>query len=135
MLAQVYYMQNEFKNIPDSILSNIDKMGINECLLLTELEGKYFNTLYKIDDRTFNLCGKKVGFFTGSMGKNKTNKHVYFTGERYRLNSRYSPNAGALYIFDEIQKEESGGYDAAIVYWSKMLIPVKDVVKRLKGKS
>ena len=41
---------------------------------------------------------------------------------------------GILYIFDENQKKESGGYDAAIVFWSKVLIPTKDVVKRLKDK-
>ena len=38
----------------------------------------------------------------------------------------------SLYIFDAVQKEESGGYDAAIVCWSKFVIPIEEVVKRLK---
>lgn len=33
-----------------------------------------------------------------------------------------------------IQKAESGGYDAAIVYWSKFLLPIEDVIKKLQGK-
>lgn len=33
-----------------------------------------------------------------------------------------------------IQKAESDGYDAAIVYWSKFLLPIEDVIKKLQGK-
>jgi hypothetical protein len=39
-----------------------------------------------------------------------------------------------LYIFDAAQKAESGGYDAAITYWNKFVIPTEEVVKRLKGR-
>jgi hypothetical protein len=132
MLAQKYFMRNKFENIPQKILSNINEMGMDECLLLTELEGQYFNALYQVEEKEFNLSGKKVGFLTGNTGKTKTNKKMYFIAERHRLNSNYSPNAGTLYIFTAEQKTESGGYDAAIVYWSKILLTVEQVIKRLK---
>ena len=132
MSAQVYYMQNKFESIPCEILNNINEMGINDNLLLTELEGKYFNALYKIDEKELNISGKKVAFFTGSLGKTKSSKRMYFMVERDRLRFNHSPNAGTLYIFDTAQKNESGGYDAVIVYWSKKLIPIKDVIKRLR---
>jgi hypothetical protein len=42
-----------------------------------------------------------------------------------------------LYIFDETQKEESGGYDAAILYCRNLklhtLQPETKVIKTLKG--
>ena len=133
MLAQVYYMQNKFENISCKVLSNINEMGVNDNLLLIELEGKYFNALYQIDEEKFNLSGKKVAFFTGSLGKTKSSKKMYFMVERDRLRFNHSPNAGTLYIFDTVQKEKNGGYDAAIVYWSKKAIPINDVVRRLRG--
>jgi hypothetical protein len=37
-------------------------------------------------------------------------------------------------ILNNNQKKESGGYDAAIVYWSKIAIPVEKVIERLKQK-
>ena len=30
MLAQVYHMRNKYENIPQDILSNIDKMGMDD---------------------------------------------------------------------------------------------------------
>ena len=134
MLAQVYYPWNRSKNIPDSVLNNIDKMGIDDNLLLTELEGEYFNALYQVPDKEFNLSGKKVAFFTGSLGKTESNKVEYFIIEKNRLKCNYSPSPGTLYIFNATQKAESGGYDAAIVYWSKTVFTIEDVVKRLKEK-
>jgi hypothetical protein len=135
MLAQVYHMINKYENISTEILNNIDKMGMDESLFLTELEGKYFNALSKIDEKEFNFCGKKVAFFKGNVGSIKINKKIYFINERERLkvtNYSCSDYFGVLYIFDASQKEESGGYDAAIVYVSKKLNSTKEVVKRLK---
>jgi hypothetical protein len=132
MSAQEYFMRNKFENIPQNILSNIDKMGMGECLSLTELEGQYFNALYQVAEKEFDMSGKNVGFLTGNIGKNKSNKKIYFEGERSRLELNRSPLFGKLYIFNAAQKEENGGYDAAIVYYTKKLLSIRDVVKRLK---
>jgi hypothetical protein len=134
MSAQEYFMKNKFENIPQNLLSHIDEMGMDECLLLTELEGQYFNALYQVNEKEFNLSGKKVGFLTGNVGKNKSNKKIYFEGERSRLKLNHSPLFGKLYIFNSDQKAENGGYDAAIVYYTKKLLSIKEVIKRLKEK-
>jgi hypothetical protein len=132
MSAQEYFMRNGFENIPQNVLSNIDKMGMDECLLLTELEGQYFNALYQVEEKEFNLSGKKVGFLTGNVGKNKSNKKRYFISEKNRLELNHSPLFGKLYIFNAVQKMRSGGYDAAIVYYTKKLLSLEEVVKRLR---
>ncbi len=60
-----------------------------------------------------------------------TNKLDYFSWTRVNVTT---VGGSSLYIFDTIQKVESGGYDAAIVYWSKFVIPIEKVVKRLNEK-
>ena len=52
--------------------------------------------------------------------------------EKHSTDASYPCDNGTLYIFNATQKAESGGYDAAIVYWSKFSLPIEDVVKRLK---
>lgn len=85
------------------------------------------NFIFKIDTNNFNLVGKKVGFIR--------NKADYFKQrqERFYRDSTTVGGSG-LYIFNTTQKEESGSYDAAIVYWSKKLLTIEEVVKRLKRK-
>ena len=101
-------------------------MGIDSSSILNEYEGKYLNFIFKIDPQDYNLVGKKVGFT-----RSKTD---YFkeTRERYYRNST-TVGGSSLYIFNTAQKEESGGYDAAIVYWSKFVPPIDKVINRLKN--
>jgi hypothetical protein len=132
MLAQVYVMTNKFENIPPYILNDIDKMGIYDSLFLTDLEGKYFNALYQIEKEKFNMAGKKVCFLTGNVGRNKTNKKLYFISERNRLSANHSPLFGCLYIFNTTQKNESGGYDVAIVFYTKKKLKISEVIKNIK---
>jgi hypothetical protein len=110
-------------------------MGMCESWLLTELEGKYFNALSQIEETEFDMPDKKVAFFTGNTGSIKSNKKKYFIRERESLKvADYSISHyfGTLYVFNAEQKAESGGYDAAIVYGSKKLNSIKEVVKWLK---
>ena len=126
--GQIYELQvHNFAEIPTELLSHIEEMGVDTSSMLNEYEGRYFNFIFKIDTQDFNFVGKKVGFL-----RSKTD---YFrdTRERFYRNST-TVGGSNLYIFDAAQKAESGGYDAAIVYWSKRLIPTTDVVKRLKDK-
>ena len=118
-----------FNDIPKDILNQLDKMGVDGSSLLNSYEGAYFNVVFKVSLNGFDFTGKKVGFiYSGA----RSNKKEYFDLEKDRFKRNNTPNRGTLYIFDETQKKESGGYDAAIVYWSKRLIPIQDVVKRLK---
>jgi hypothetical protein len=122
----------KFDDIPKNILENLNKMGVEDCLLLNEHESNYFNSIFKNSRKDFDFTGKKIGFITGSSGNTLSNKKEYFHSEKDRFNHGYSPNNGVLYIFNEKQKEESGGYYAAIIYWSKTLVSVESVVKTLK---
>jgi hypothetical protein len=118
----------DFDEIPTDYLRNLDKMGVDASLTLNDYEQKYLNYIFRIDTNEFNLVGKKVGFL-GS-------KRDFFKDEREWINrGNKSGVAGCgLYILNTNQKIESGGYDAAIVYWRKIAIPVEKVIKRLKNK-
>lgn len=119
---------HSFAEIPKDLLENINKMGVDNFAILNEYEGRYFNFIFEIDFQNFNLVGKKMGFLRSKMGFFNDEKEWFYRGEKSGV------GGCALYIFDTTQKTESGGYDGAIVYWSKMLVPTKDVVKRLKEK-
>jgi len=122
--GQIHELQvRNFSEIPNDLLENLDKMGIDTSSILNEYEGKYFNFIFNIDPQDFNLIGKKVGF--------TRSKIDYFNWTR--ANSTIV-GGSSLYIFNASQKEESGGYDAAITMWSKFVIPIEEVVKRLRGK-
>ena len=125
--GQIHNLQvHNFSEIPKDLLENIDKMGVDSSLILNEYEGKYLNFIFKIDVQNFNFVGKKIGFL-GS-------KIDYFTDTRERFYRNDGTVGGSnLYIFDGTQNKESGGYDAAITYWRKRLIPIEELVKRLKG--
>ena len=130
-LHQVYIATKSFENVPKEVLSDFGKMGVDECLSLTDLEGKYFNALFQVE-ADINLSGKKVCFLTGNIGTNKSDKKKFFMMERESLNFDSSPNYSVLYVFNAAQKERSGGYDAAIVSWSKKFLSVEEVIKRLR---
>ena len=121
----------DFSDIPNDILEQLDKMGVDNSPLLNCYESAYFNVIFKNSLNDFNFTGKKVGFIKAG---GKRDKADYFKGEKDRFNRNYTTNGGTLYIFDAEQKEQSGGYDAAIVYWSKILIPIKDVINKLNNK-
>lgn len=129
-LGQVYDQRvREFAEIPQFLLDSINTMGIDGIPVLNEFEGNYFNNLFKVDPQASNLIGKRICFLRGGSLKTKAD---YFNETRDRYKQNYSIIGGsALYVFDETQKKESGGYDAAIVYWSKFTISIDDILKRL----
>ena len=138
VFGQVY----SFKNIPTEILDNLDKTGVDKSALLNSYESAYFNVIFKDSKKDFDFTGKKVGFIASAYGKSK-NKKNYFKKEKSqykkykRTNLNYTPIVTTLYIFDETQKEESGGYDAAILYCRNLkfhiVLPEANVIKALKG--
>jgi hypothetical protein len=120
-----------FKDIPKDILAQLDKMGIDGSPLLNSCESIYLNVIFQDYLKGFDFTGGKVGFiYSGA----RSNKKEYFDLEKNRFNRNNTPNGGSLYIFNAAQKEASGGYDAAIVYWSKFFVPIEKVIKKLKEK-
>ena len=95
--------------------------------ILNEKEGKELNAFFHDKTNGFDFIGKKVGYI-GSHGK---------PGEKgyYLYKSFFLPESlqnATFYLFDEQQKIESGGYDAAIVYKGAAHIPIEDVIQTLK---
>jgi hypothetical protein len=118
----------KFEDMPQEILAQVDKMGIDNSPFLTELESGFFNILFQNYRKDFDFRGKKIAFITGNSGTQISNKNEYFKSVK-KYSSSGSPQ---LRIFDSTQKTEGGGYDAVIVYWSKKTASAKDAVKLLK---
>lgn len=119
-----------FKDIPTEILDKLDKMGVDDSTLLNNYESMYLNEVFKNSLKDFDFTGKKVGFITNGDGK----KSAYFNMHKKHISNENTPcDNGSLYIFDEAQKKESGGYDAAIVYWRKLVITKEGLVEKLKN--
>lgn len=118
---------SDFKKTPADLLNGLNNMGKDTSSALNNYEAKYLNFIFNLDTTHFNLSGKKVGFL-GS-------KKAFFEDERERfLRGEDGVGGCGLYIFNATQKEESGGYDAAIMYWSKFILPIEKVIERLKKK-
>lgn len=119
-----------FNDIPKDILNQLDEMGVDGSPLLNSHESAFLNIIFKDSLNGFVFTNKKVGFIkiSGENGK----IHYFEMQKKYFADKRHPCDNGTLYIFNATQKKESGGYDAAIVYWSKFHIPIDKVVKKLK---
>ena len=127
----IHYQVREFNEVPKEILNNLDKMGIDSSAILNKYESAFLNVIFKSKLDGFDFTNKKIGFL---LGVSKRNKKEYFEETRVRYSNNHSIISSALYIFNEKQKLESGGYDAAIVYWSKFVIPIDKIVQKLANK-
>ena len=100
---------------------------------LNKEEADELNNIFAAYRNDFDLTNKRVIFFTGSSGKLRSSKEHYFRMQKkYDNTSYYNRDNGYLYIFDEDQKEAIGGYDAAIVFWTKVQLPTEEVMDRIK---
>ena len=118
-----------FNDIPVEMLNRLNKMGIDNSSLLNEFESAYLNYIFKKEKGEIDFTGKRVAFIYS--GANSCKKE-YFDKERKRLRHHQTPNRGMLYILNETQKSESGGYDMVVLYWSKIAVPIDKVVKICK---
>ncbi|MCZ2339675.1 MAG: hypothetical protein LC127_16115 [Chitinophagales bacterium] len=126
----LFGQDRNFNDIPKDILEQLDKMGVDSLPLLNSHESAFLNVIFKDNLKGFDFTNKKVGFIKISGEKGKV--HYFDMQKKHFVDEKHPCDNGTLYIFDATQKKESGGYDAAIVYWSKRLIPIQAVVKRLK---
>lgn len=119
------------KHVVNLEIDQIDRVVAH--FVLDSTEGKFLNVVFETKRNDFDFIDKRVAFITGSSGKSEGSKNYYFDmQEKHSADSTYPCDNGTLYIFNAVQKAESGGYDAVIVYWSKFLFSNEDVVKRLK---
>ena len=131
-VAQIYHMTNKYSDIPQAVLNNIDKIGIDESPLLSPQEAECIRSLLSEE---IDMSGKKLAFLTGNTGSIRGNKKDFFDIIRKNLKGgdcsrlRYF---GTLYVFTLSQKKESGGYDAAVVHGSKKLNTSQEVTRKIK---
>jgi hypothetical protein len=125
----IFSQIRNFNDIPKNILKDLDKMGVDDSPFLNNYESAFLNVIFKDKLKGFDFTMKKIGFIRNG-GKGKV---LYFEMQRKYTIDKNSPcDNGTLYIFNTTQKTESGGYDAAIVYWNKIVIPIDKVIKKLK---
>ncbi|MDR1372826.1 MAG: hypothetical protein LBJ17_06890 [Dysgonamonadaceae bacterium] len=106
-------------------MEQTNKIETENALLLNETEGSYLNKIFETVRKDFDFVNKKIGFLTGSSGIKKSNKELYFDmHKKHSANANSLCDNGTLYIFKVEQKAKNGGYDAAIMYWSKFFVPV-----------
>lgn len=128
--VNLFGQERNFNEIPKENLEQLDKIGVDDSPLLNNYESAYLNVIFKDSLKGFDFTNKKVGFIkiSGENGK----IHYFDMQKKHFFDEKHPCDKGTFYIFNAAQKAESGGYDAAIVYWSKFLIPVEKVIKRLK---
>lgn len=115
-----------FSEIPLELLNNFEKIGVDNSSTLNEYEGKYLNVIFNTETNDFQLVNKRIGFLGSKKDFFKDEKEWYYRGEKTGV------GGAASYMFNSEQKAESGGYDGAIVYWSKFVLPTENVIARLK---
>ena len=119
--GQITHRENR-QNIADT-LKHFDKMGKDNSYLLNDYEAEYFNMKFQRED--FDFTDKKV-FFFGPGGLVFSDKQRYFNEL-----TRHTFVQSSLHIFNDSEREKSGGFDAVIVYWNKRNYSSEDLLKRL----
>lgn len=111
-----------------SLISFAQNSVSDKDMFLSEKEVEHLNNSFETSRNDFDFQNKKIGFISGNNGKTKTNKDDYF------IFANSSEQKGSLIIFNDQEKIYSGGYDAVIVYWSKVLQKRMTIIKILKNK-
>ena len=96
--------------------------------IVDSAEAAILNEIFGSEKGAFDFKGKKIAFRGTEWGK-KFYFEMYLQHEK---DSEKPFDKGYLHIFSPEGKMESGGYDAAILYWQKFLLPEQQIVKRIK---
>ena len=107
-----------------TICQNLDRLGLNDNSLLNSHKSTFLNEqLEKQCQRAeFDFSAKQIGFATGHGPKNYDilTKSEFFKEAKAFYNSTNSHLSNLiLVVFTEQEKQESGGYEAVVVSWSR----------------
>ena len=99
---------------------NLDECGIDINPKLNLTESKFLNEYLSDRRNEFDFTNKKIIFVTGNSGNFIKDKSDYFKNVRERIgtNSRIGSD---IIVLTEDEKIKSGGYDAIVTYWIKVL--------------
>ena len=107
-----------------------DSLGLDSSSTLNKYEIAYLDSLFTSDKYDFN--NKKIAFIIGDgnfWAKTLITKDKYFK----QFKKPHSMYGRGLYILNETEKKDSGGYDAIIMAQCKAHNP-KELINILSGK-
>ena len=110
---------------------NLDSCGVDNNSKLTIFESKYLNEYLKNQRDTFDFTGKQIIFVTGSNAGTIGEKIEYFSDIK-EWEIRNSKIVTDLIILTKEEKIETGGYDAILTYWVKLLPVKKKIIDKIK---
>lgn len=108
----------------------LEQCGKDNDPLLSQSESRYLNVLFFARRHKYNFNNKTLAFVTGSRRKTISGKQAYFTAKQQNFQN-IGLNNTRFFIFNENEKQQSGGYDAVIFYSSKLLVTKKGLLKLL----
>jgi hypothetical protein len=97
--------------------NNLENCGLDNNPALTDDEAAFLNTYFGEDTDGFDFKGKKILIVTGAEGSRFETKAEYFRDIKQRLQESGLPVATTPYPLTEMEKIQSGGYDAVITHW------------------
>ena len=106
------------------------KCGADNNSLLNTDEALFLNDYFKDERDHFDFTGKKILIVGGPGASYLQSKDQYFKGIKESDPGRIST---WLYPFTEEEKKQSGGYDAAVSYWTKVEVNKKKVIRKIKN--
>lgn len=110
----------------------LDMSKIDNNSTLNKYESDFLNHYLKDERKQFEFTDKRIIFVTGSTGNEIRSKIDYFN-EIDNWNKKYNRKiATSLYIFNDEENEESGGYDAILTYWVKTVPNKQKIIKKVK---
>jgi hypothetical protein len=100
----------------------VDSLGLDNNSLLNRYESAFIKNQFEKDSIIFNFTNKRIAFYQSLTGFKS--KQEYFDDCREWLENGQN-GALQIIILNESEQKESGGFDAIIVSWSKILITPK----------
>ena len=105
-----------------SFCQNLDSLGLNDKPELNSYESTFLNEKLEIQRQRaeFNFTEKHIGFALGHGPRHygiRTKSEYFKEAKEYHANN--SQIVDILVVLTEQEKDQSGGFDAIIVSWSK----------------
>lgn len=124
-----FHYRTSYQLIPSLLLAQLDSVQCDDGDILTPYESEFLKASFFTRRMPLNLLGARVAF----LGRSIHSKKDYFEAEREWHHSHTRPIVKTLYIFNDEQKKQSGGYDAAICCWERLVFPSEDIIERIIG--
>ena len=112
----------------------VDSTLIDNNSTLNKYESDFLNNYLKKYRDTFDFAKKKIIFISGNSGTIIGNKKDYFNYIIKWDKDYKSTIATSVVIFNAKEREQSGGYDAIVTYWVKILTNKRKqkIIKQIK---